>query len=189
MPWHAIECSEHAESFVSSELTALGLDVCLPRILKAIKMPRGKVAEILEPLFPGYVLAAWEPGYERGKVWRTAGVERVVGRVGDAFTPADLNAEVVNLLRANMDERGVLTCLDGEWMLPPRYDMPPLPPVPPDAPIRFPSQLLPGQTVTVDGHNLPALVEWHAGARVGVLLDMLGGKRAVTVKRVQVRAA
>jgi hypothetical protein len=67
------------------------------------------VAEIIEPLFPGYVLAAWEPGYERGKVWRTAGVERVVGRIGDAFTPADLDADVVNLLRANMDERGVLT--------------------------------------------------------------------------------
>jgi hypothetical protein len=82
MAWHAIECSEHAESFVSSGLTALGLDVCLPRILKRIKMPRGKVAEILEPLFPGYVLCAWEPGYERGRVWRTAGVERVVGRIG-----------------------------------------------------------------------------------------------------------
>jgi hypothetical protein len=67
MAWHAIECSEHAESFVSSGLTALGLDVCLPRILKRIKMPRGKVAEILEPLFPGYVLCAWEPGYERGR--------------------------------------------------------------------------------------------------------------------------
>jgi hypothetical protein len=180
MAWHAIECAEYAESFASSGLTALGLEVCLPRIAKQIKMPRGKTAEILEPLFPGYVLAAWEPGYERGRVWRTAGVERVVGRIGDTFTPADLDASVVELLRANMDERGVLRCLDGEWMLPPRPVLPPIP---------FPEQLNPGQTVTVDGHNMTALVEWHAGARVGVLLDMLGGRRAVTVKRVQVRAA
>jgi hypothetical protein len=180
MVWHAIECAEHAESFVSSGLHALKLDVCFPRIVRQIKMPRGKIAQIIEPLFPGYVLAAWEPGYERGRVWRTAGVERVVGRIGDTFTPADLDASVVELLRANMDERGVLRCLDGEWMLPPRPVLPPIP---------FPEQLNPGQAVTVDGHNMTALVEWHAGARVGVLLDMLGGRRAVTVKRVQVRAA
>lgn len=180
MAWHAIECAQYAESFVSSGLHALHLDVCFPRILKTIKMPRGKTAEILEPLFPGYVLAAWGPGYERGRVWRTAGVERVVGRVGDAFTPAELDPIVVQMLRANMDERGVLRCLDGEWELPPRPKLPPIP---------FPEQLYPGQPVTVEGHNLPALVEWHAGARVGVLLDMLGGTRAVTVRRVQVRAA
>lgn len=180
MPWHAIECADHCEGFVSSGLHGLKLDTLLPRLLRRVKMPRGKVAEIIEPLFPGYVLAAWDAAFDRGKVWRLPGVERVVGRVGDEFSPATINQEVVETLRANLDERGVLSCLDGEWNLPPRPKLPPIP---------FPAQLREGQTVTVEGYNLPAIVEWHAGARVGVLLDMLGGQRSVTVRRVQVRTA
>lgn len=180
MAWHAIECADHCEPFVSSGLHGLKLDVCLPKIARQVKMPRGRVAEIIEPLFPGYVLAAWDAGYDWSRVTRLPGVEHVCHRVGDSMTPATINQTIVDVLRANLDTRGVLTCLDGEWLLPPRPKLPPIP---------FPQQLRPGQTVTVEGYNLPALVEWHAGARVGVLLDMLGGQRQVTVRRVQVRAA
>jgi len=180
MAWHAIECADHCEGFVSSGLHGLKLDVCLPRIARQVKMPRGKVAEIIEPLFPGYVLAAWGEGYDWSKVRRLPGVEHVCHVVGDTMRPATINQMIVETLQRNMDERGVLRCLDGEWMLEPRPVLPPIP---------FPAQLKAGQVVTVEGFNLPALVEWHAGARVGVLMDMLGGRRSVTVKRVQVRAA
>lgn len=177
MPWHAIECADHCEGFVSSGLAGLRLDVCLPRIAKQVRMPRNQVAEILEPLFPGYVLVEWPDRFDWAPVRRLPGVERVCHVVGDAMRPATLNQSVVEALRLNLDARGVLRCLDGEWMLPPR---PVLPCV---------HHLEPGQVVTVEGFNLPGIVQWHAGARVGVLLEMLGGKRNVSVERRKVRAA
>ncbi len=99
--WYVIHTKPRQEERAGANLSAWGLEVFAPRLRR--RTPRAAQAEHLEPLFPRYIFARF-PLRLTGKVGLTRGVHGVV-HFGDG--PAPVAPEVMSVLRARLDPRGV----------------------------------------------------------------------------------
>ena len=155
--WYAVQCLAHRESAAQSHLENQSYSVFLPRRMKTRRHAR-KLDNVLVPFFPNYLFIHLDLSRER---WRsingTYGVGRLVMR-GDLPAPAPVG--VVEALCSACDERGVLiqSCDLSEGQ---------------------PVRILAGPFADLVGE----LERLDESDRVRVLLDIMGGRFPVLVRR------
>ena len=130
-----------------------GIQLLFPRVRRRRRGKDGN-REVVEPLFPGYLFAAFDPAELSGPVGNTRGVLHLVRRSGKAVS---VESKVVDELRA-LGPDGVLDALE------------PLP--------------LPGQRVRIlrgifEGEEGEVLRLAEPNRRIAVLLQLLGSDQVV----------
>ena len=109
MNWYAIYTKPRTEETVSESLRRAGIQVYTPK-LRIKKYIRNKYREMIEPLFPCYLFAKFEPNRYLWMITYTRGVKKVVG-AKDA--PWPVSEEVIDLIRCHEEDGFVrLTCED-----------------------------------------------------------------------------
>jgi transcriptional antiterminator RfaH len=162
--WYVVQTQPHAEAKAAAHLERQDFQTYLPRYLRRRRHAR-RIDTIAAPLFPGYLFVAVDVARQRWRCIRsTIGVRRLVCN-GDEPTP--MPDTVVEELRAR--ENGGLI----------------------DLPIRPPCALG-GKVRVLDGvfASCMGLFEGMSDSeRVAVLLDLLGRKVRILLRRDAVAAA
>jgi transcription elongation factor/antiterminator RfaH len=156
--WFAVHSLPHREARAQQQLENQGFHTFLPRYLKARRHAR-KVENVLAPIFPRYLFVVLDLDRDR---WRsvngTFGVARLVIMAGDRPQPAPHG--VVEALIALADGRDVLRFDEGD-------------------------RLAVGQRVRIlagpFAEQIGLLQRLDDNGRVRLLLDIMGGRIAVTV--------
>jgi transcription antitermination factor NusG len=155
--WYVVQTLPCREASAQMQLAAQGFRTFLPRYAKTIRHAR-KLITSSAPLFPRYLFVALDLGRDR---WRSVnGTFGVAGLImGDEF-PISLQRGVVESLAASCGADGHVQLSDG---------------------------LAVGQRVRVltgpFADMIGKLARLDGGARVQVLLQLLGGEVAVSVAR------
>lgn len=155
--WYVVQTLPCREARAQLQLAAQGFRAFLPRYAKTVRHAR-KLSTVSAPLFPRYLFVALDLGRHR---WRSVnGTFGVAGLVmGDEF-PLSMQIGVVESLAASCGADGHVQLADG---------------------------LAVGQAVRVLSGPLAdmigKLVRLDGGARVQVLLQLLGGEVPVSVAR------
>lgn len=152
--WFCVRCKPRQERVAAGQLASLGgVELLFPRARRRRAGHDGP-REVLEPLFPGYLFAAFDSAEMGGQVGHCRGVLQLVRKAGKAV---DVEAKVIAELRA-LGTDGVVDAVD------------PLP--------------LPGQKVRVlrglflgEEGEVVRLAE--PTRRVKVLLELLGADQVV----------
>lgn len=118
------------------------------------------------PCFPGYILVAWRDGDDWGAICRAKGVGRIIGM--DRSRPTPIRTAVVEAIMAASDERN-------------RIDLDPRPFL---HAAGVPLRVLAGPFLDASGTCI-----WAKPDRVGLLLNLLGAPRIVTLPAADVTAA
>jgi len=108
--WYLVKTKPQNEPRVNARLTGAGYETLFPRIRKRNR--RTKAIET-RPLFPTYLFVCFP--YEHTKTIRyTHGVARVVSFGPD---PQEVGQEIIEAVRARMDEEGIVALLrpPAEW--------------------------------------------------------------------------
>ena len=158
--WFAVHSLLHREAGAQRQLENQGFHTFLPRCLKARRHAR-KLENVLAPIFPRYLFVVLDLARDR---WRsvngTFGVARLVMMAGDRPQPAPHG--VVEALIAVADARGVLRFDEG-------------------------GRLAVGQKVRIlagpFAERIGLLQRLDGNGRVRLLLDIMGGRIAVTLPR------
>lgn len=152
--WFCVRCKPRQERVAAGQLASLGgVELLFPRARRR-RPGHGGPREVVEPLFPGYLFAAFDPAELGGQVGHCRGVLHLVRKAGKAV---DVEPKVIDEIRA-LGEGGVVDALD------------PLP--------------IPGQKVRVlrglflgEEGEVVRLAE--PARRVKVLLELLGADQVV----------
>lgn len=161
--WYAVQTQGRREFVAESYLTRLCGAVFCPRYRARVSV-HGYRREVVRPLFPGYLFAAFDIGRRLRAVRYAYGVRGVVQFGG---YPVEVAAQVVAALKARMRDGYVV-------MDPPLYE--------------------PGQRVEVVEGPLRGYTGIFQGdlsgaSRVAILLDLLRSNTRVIVARAAIRAA
>ena len=152
--WFCVRCKPRQEAVAAGQLAGLdGLELLFPRVRRRRRGKDGP-REVVEPLFPGYLFAAFDPAELSGPVHHTRGVLHLVRRSGKAVP---VEAKVIEELRS-VGPGGVLDALE------------PLP--------------VPGERVRVlrgifEGEQGEVLRLAEPARRVAILLQLLGADQVV----------
>jgi transcriptional antiterminator RfaH len=162
--WFAVHAKTAREEFAATSVTALGLEVLLPKLQKKRRV-RGVAKPWMAPLFPGYFFARFSPAQSLDQVRYAPGVLRVIssGRM-----PIALDEGIVPALRARLEPDGVLRLAE--------------------------TPLQRGAMVIVQEGPFAGLIgrfeqEWDDRARVVILLEAIQYARVVIEKRWITQAA
>jgi transcriptional antiterminator RfaH len=99
--WYLVKTKPLSESRIYTRLTEAGFETIYPKILKKVK---GKDRFDVRPLFPTYLFVHFSVEQLR-TVRYTRGVARVVSFGPD---PQEVDKEIVEAVRARMDESGIV---------------------------------------------------------------------------------
>lgn len=172
--WYCFECFFGMAFVAEEELSLAGYETVLPR--ERVEVIRRRAHKeyreiIIRPLFGRYGFVK----LDMGSVWmpaaHAAGVKRLFGRTPERPTPIPVG-KIEDLL-SRMDPDGVV--ISGRGIQPIR---PVLAPIERDAPV----QILEGPFT-----DWAAVCEISMPDRVTVLLELMGGKRRVTLPRAAVK--
>ena len=105
MNWYAIYTKPKREEMVAGSLTQAGIEVYNPK-MKARKYMRGGYRDVVEPLFPCYVFARFNPEASLWMIRYTRGVKKVVSSTD---TPWPVAVELIDLIRSREDDNGIIT--------------------------------------------------------------------------------
>ena len=105
MNWYAIYTKPKREEMVAGSLSQAGIEVYNPK-LKARKYMRGQYRDVVEPLFPSYIFARFDPEYSLWMIRYTRGVKKVVSSTN---TPWPVAGEMIDLIRSREDDNGIIT--------------------------------------------------------------------------------
>lgn len=95
--WFCVRCKPRQEAVAAGQLSSLeGVELVFPRVRRTKRTDRGRKV-VTEPLFPGYLFAAFAPEDLQGPVNHTRGVLHLVRRDGK---PVPVDAKVVGELRS-----------------------------------------------------------------------------------------
>jgi len=96
--WFCVKSRPRQESVAARNLTSLGgVEVLMPRVRRR-RLGHDGPKHVVEPLFPGYLFARYEPEESHGPVRSTRGVLHVVSKAGKAVEVEDsVIAELRNL--------------------------------------------------------------------------------------------
>lgn len=95
--WYCVRCKPRQESVAAGQLATLeGVELVFPRVRRTKRTEHGKKV-VTEPLFPGYLFAAFSPEELQGPVNHTRGVLHLVRRDGK---PVAVTTGVIDELRA-----------------------------------------------------------------------------------------
>ena len=160
--WYVAQTHPHAEEKAFAHLQRQGFRAYLPRYRKSRRHAR-KVDIVRAPLFPGYLFVRLDVTAERWRPIRsTVGVMRLIC---DGDTPVAVPEGIVEDIIAKESEEGLLEITD-------------------------PAPWKPGDTVEVIHGPLTGQVGWFQRLadkdRIMVLLELLGRKVAMPVKRAAV---
>jgi transcriptional antiterminator RfaH len=102
--WFAIQAKPRRESFASLNVSALNLEVLLPRV-KVDRLVRGTAKEGAKPLFPGYFFARFCPKEAFETVKTIRGVLRVVtsGRF-----PIPVHNDIIREIQGRIQQDGLI---------------------------------------------------------------------------------
>jgi len=161
--WYAVRTLPRRESGAFCQLQAQGFSGFLPQIIKTVRHAR-KIRTVRAPFFPSYLFVQLDLSRDRWlSVNGTFGVARMV-MAHDR--PAPVPIGVIEALLEAVDERGVLR-LDGGLQVGQRVEV------------------VSGPFAKAVG----VLARMDDGARVRVLLDIMGGQVPVSLSRESLRAA
>lgn len=152
--WFCVRCKPRQEAVAAGQLSGLeGVELLFPRVRRRRRGKDG-AKDVIEPLFPGYLFAAFDPAELSGPVQHTRGVLHLVRRSGKAVP---VEAKVIEELRS-VGPGGVLDALE------------PLP--------------APGERVRVlrgifEGEQGEVLRLAEPSRRVAILLQLLGADQVV----------
>jgi transcriptional antiterminator RfaH len=97
MNWYAIYTKPKAEDSVSAKLRQAGIEVYSPK-LKTKKYRRNQYQEVIEPLFPCYILGRFDPDKYLWMISYTRGVRKVVGGWN---SPWPVAGEIIDFIQSN----------------------------------------------------------------------------------------
>ena len=104
--WYVIHTRPKQEVRAESNLKAWGVETFTPLISKRRVHPSTKTLyQVVEPLFPSYIFARFEPSTLLRKIWFTRGVHSVVS-FGAGPTPVD--DEVIELIQSQRRGDGLI---------------------------------------------------------------------------------
>jgi transcriptional antiterminator RfaH len=99
--WYAVHAKPHREDCAASNISALGLDVLLPKVKKE-RTTYGRPRTIARPLFPGYLFAHFCTALCLDRVRYARGVLHIVGaKHCPSAVPDDVIASVRNRIQAD----------------------------------------------------------------------------------------
>jgi transcriptional antiterminator RfaH len=104
MNWFAVYTRPRQEDRVEKNLSR-AFEVFNP-LLKRRRLARGNCEQVVQPLFPCYVFARFEPGIHYHMVKYTRGVRGIVGPPG---LPWPVSEEILRIIRGRMDSDGYVT--------------------------------------------------------------------------------
>jgi transcriptional antiterminator RfaH len=105
MNWYAIYTKPKREEMVSASLSQAGIEVYNPQ-LRARKYMKGQYRDVVEPLFPCYIFARFDPQTSLWMIRYTRGVKKVVSSIN---TPWLVAGEMIDLIRSREDDNGIIT--------------------------------------------------------------------------------
>jgi transcriptional antiterminator RfaH len=100
--WYVVRSKPRREEYAQDQLLRRGVETFLPRIVEA---PRGHLAPVVGPLFPGYLFARIDLLSQYNSVLWAPGVLRFVS-FGDV--PASVDRAVVEFLQERCGPEGVV---------------------------------------------------------------------------------
>lgn len=98
MNWFAIYTKARAEDLVTHKLAEVGIETYVPK-LRITKYIKKRYREVIEPLFPCYLFARFEPLTHLRMIRYTRGVRRVVG--DKEGQPWPVGEEIIDFIRSN----------------------------------------------------------------------------------------
>jgi len=160
--WYVVQCQPHREALAVEELAKQGFTAFSPSRLKSRRHAR-KITTIRAPFFPGYVFVALDLEKDR---WRSVNSTRGVSRlVAFGELPAPVPVGIIDALAERCCDNGVM--LDTETME-----------------IGQSVKILAGPFAELIG----TLERLDDNGRIGVLLDIMGGRVPVRLAREMVEA-
>jgi transcriptional antiterminator RfaH len=156
--WFAIHAKARRENFAATNITALGIEILLPRVAVE-RLVRGTAWKAVKALFPGYFFARFCPEVFCESVRCSRGVLRVVS---SGIFPIPIHDAVVQEIRDHIEEDGLIR-------------------------LRSP-RLSPGTRVSIQSGPFEGLMgkverELDDGKRVAILLEALLNARVLIEKR------
>lgn len=95
--WFCVRCKPRQEAVAAGQLASLeGVELVFPRVRRVKRTEHGRKT-VTEPLFPGYLFAAFAPEDLQGPVNHTRGVLHLVRRDGK---PVPVDGAVITELRS-----------------------------------------------------------------------------------------
>lgn len=95
--WFCVRCKPRQEAVAAGQLATLeGVELVFPRVRRIKRSEHGRKI-VTEPLFPGYLFAAFAPEDLQGPVNHTRGVLHLVRRDGK---PVSVDGSIITELRA-----------------------------------------------------------------------------------------
>jgi transcriptional antiterminator RfaH len=102
--WFVVQTNPREEERAFHHLSEKGFETLFPKI-QVVRYRQAKVGLLVKPMFPSYLFARFRTPEEAPFVHWTRGVKRILGAEGEPLPVPD---EAVELIRGQMDERGVV---------------------------------------------------------------------------------
>jgi transcriptional antiterminator RfaH len=99
MPWYAVSTKPHQEKQAELHIKQRGIECFLP-LLKENKIVRRTRKEVIEPLFPGYLFARFDPDKHCRAVSYATGVRKVVD-FGSG--PVEVDATMIDAIKERLN--------------------------------------------------------------------------------------
>lgn len=97
MNWYVIYIKPRYEDSTALQLRKAGIEVLNPK-LRVKKYVRGKYLAVIEPLFPGYLFAFFDPKSHAHMIRYTRGVKFIIGKQNPLVVPR----EIIETIRERM---------------------------------------------------------------------------------------
>lgn len=105
MNWYVIYTKPKREATVADRLRNAGIEVYHPR-MNVRRYLRGRYVKIVEPLFPCYLFARFDPGVSLWMICYTRGVRNVVRNMQ---RPSPVTDDLIDSIRCREDDQGRIT--------------------------------------------------------------------------------
>ena len=104
MNWYVIYVKPKCEDSTALQFRNAGIKALNPKI-RAKKYVRGKYINLIEPLFPSYLFAYFDPEIHGHMIKYTRGVKFIVGKQNPLVVPQ----EIIDTILERMEEGNVVT--------------------------------------------------------------------------------
>jgi transcriptional antiterminator RfaH len=112
LSWYVVHTHPQGEDRANTNLKALGIETLEPRLrVDKINEFTGKVTHIAKPLFPSYIFSRFRYNELFHKVRYTRGVHSLVSFNN---TPAPVDDEIIEMVRAQMGSDGFVKTFDDD---------------------------------------------------------------------------
>mgnify|MGYP000160791470 CR=1 FL=1 len=172
LTWHVASTEPGQHDLAGMSLRERGYLTIAPLVREECRLPKGKRATITKPMWPGYLLVGNAVGQDLARAYSARGVGGLLPSMGDPYRAATVRPAVVEWLLTHMTKRGVV---EGRSASNREISVPELMPA-----------IKAGETLRVESGpfvNSEGVCLWSTEERVALLLDVMGGKREVRLRR------